>query len=588
MKALVRYLVIFFTGLLVAVAFIVYDTIATMAFMPILEELQNAYRFRFWIHQLFQFLPLVVGTAGIITFSVALGPYDLGNRGSLIGAIRPVMVFILLVGVVYGVWTGVIGPRQRVRMEQITYYSSVARTAWEDARQARFAGRLNAAQRYAEIYLSVIGEDDDVRTFLNEVKAEIHAEEASQRVASYRTADGSDSSVGGRRFSEATEMSVADLMNRAREYFRDGLYFSAHYFASRAVEMTNGRQDTRSLQAEALNAIQGESFEIEDEPARDLFRRKFAAYELLQRGDPEENPEALILAHFRFQELLKAAPNDPDILRFGAEAEEQVESISFYVEDARLYSGNHFTGRSNILFRNRSGADLVEYVTAKRMVQSPEGDFFFDVEILQQRDDGYLHFQADFAKRIEDNLFFRAIEGDPAFGTDQERIHGPRRLGGNSSAVIPGYIPLIPDIDEVILLSAGSENFEGIPVTGLFELPRLFSAHGRSESAAGMAAVSRIMRILGFFIVALGSVAFGWRYRSFYLSRPPFLALLAIPLFPALLWWMRGIPAFLLALLVFGLVPELTGAWTIIIVSAVLLLALIVTVAFLVRRRIGS
>jgi hypothetical protein len=586
MKALIRYLVIFFAGVLVASAFIVYESYATTAFAPILEELQRAFRMRFWVDQLFRFLPLVVSTAGIITFSVGLGPYDLGNRGALIGAIRPVLAFILLIGTLYGVWLGVFGPQQRVRMEQIRYYSSVARSAWEEARQARSTGRLDAARRYAEIYLSVVGEDDDVRAFLNAVKAEIQAEETSRRVASYRTVD--DGGTGSRRFIEVSELSVSDLMNRAREYFQDGHYFSAHYLASRAVEMSRGHRTARALQAEALNAIQGESFEIEDEPARDLYRRKMVAYELLQRGDPEENPEALILAHFRFQELLGVVPNDPDVLRFGAEAEEKVEEISFYVEDARMYGGNHFTGRSNIFFRNRSGGGLVEYITAKRLVQSPEGDFFFDVEILQQHEDGYLHFRSDFAKRIDDNLFFRAIEGDPAYSTDEERIHRPHRMGGDSAAEIPGYIPLIPDIDEVILLSAGSENFEGIPLTGLFKLPPLFVSHGRSEPAAAMAAASRITGIIGYFIVALGSVAFGWRYRSFYLARLPFLAILAIPLVPLILWWLRGVPGFLLALMVFGLSRVLSGIWIVVFVSAVLLVLLVVTVAFLARRRVGT
>lgn len=587
MTAFFRYLIVFLVSLLIAAAFAVYDGYASLSFVTVLDELRTVYLVRYCLVHLFDQIPLIAGTAGIITFSFAVSSFDLGARASLISTIKPVLVTVLVVGVVYGVWIGAVGPRQNVRLEQIRYYSTVARTAWIDAQHARLMGQLEAAQRYAEIYLSVMGENDEVRFFLNDVRSEAASRETSRRLASYGRAGGADHGEEEHRFYEVSELDVASLLKTAKEYYEDGKYFSAHYFASRAVEMSNGRRDARALQAQALNAIEGESFAIKDQPVRDLYQDKLAAYEQLRRGDPEERPEALLGAYFKFQRLLERAPTDPDILRFSEEAEAKVAQISFFVEDARLYSGNHFTGRNDIFFRNRNSPGLTEYIFADRMVQSPEGDFFFDVEVYQVSEEGVLHFQSDFARRINENLFFRAVEREPLTTSDEGRIHRPRLIEGDPQTEIPGYIPLIPSIDQIVLLAGRHDRFESVPLTGLAGLSRLYDRFGRFQPAATMAFAQRLLQLVGFFIVAFGSIAIGWRYRSFYLGRPPFISLLAVPLFPAVLWWFRGLPSFLLSLVIYGLSPLLSAGAVIGVTLMGLFLLLFLTVMFLARRRVG-
>ncbi len=577
-----RFTVILVVSLLIAGGFAVYDAISTLAIVEVAEEWERDYLLSSWLVTFFSHFPLVVASAAIVTFSVAVGPLDMRVKGTLISAARPVIIFILILGVLYGVWIGVIGPRQHVRIEQILYRSRVARTAWDDARQARDTGNLHTAQRYAEIYLSVMGPDDEVQAFLNDVRGELSTRSINARMRQSGSARGL--AGANERVPEVRALSVAELLDRARRYYDEGNYFSAHYFATRAVEMSDGRRDARVIQARALNAIEGESFEIQDDPARDLFRDKIEAYQLLTRGSPEENPEALVLAFFRFQELQQRAPNDPDIQRFSAAAEEEVRRISFFVEDARLYGTPSFTSRNDIFFQNRHGGDISEYIAADRLVQSPVGDFLYDVEVYRNTRDGPLHFHADYAKWIEGNLFFRAIERDNVGSSDEGRIHNPVLLGGEGE--IPGYIPVVPTVEEIVLLSTGGYDVPTVALPDLLGLPELFREFGRSEATAINGAAQRIMALVGFFVLTFGSVALAWRHRSAYLERPPLFALAVIPLIPFLLWWARGVPKFLLSLLVNGLSLRLSGGGVVTAIFVVFFAVLVGTIMYLAKRRV--
>lgn len=582
MSVPVRFVVILVVALFIAGGFAAYDGVATLAIAEVADEWERDYLLTTWLLTFFRHFPLVVASAAIITFSVAVGPLDMRITGTLISAARPVIVLVVALGVVYGIWVGVIGPRQHVRIEGILYRSRVARTAWDDARQARDTGNLHVAQRYAEIYLSVMGPDDEVQAFLNDVRGEINTRRTSMEMARFGPAG--DMNDEGERFPDARALTVAELLERARRYYDDGNYFSAHYFATRAVEMSDGRRDARVIQSRALNAIEGESFDIQDDPARDLFRDKIDAYQLLTRGSPEENPEALVLAFFRFQELLQRAPDDPDIKRFSAAAEEQVRGISFFVEDARLYGSPSYTSRNDVFFQNRHGGDISEFIAADRLVQSPVGDFMYDVEVYRYTADGYLHFHADYAKWIEGNLFFRAIERDKVGSSDEGRIHNPVRLGGDGE--IPGYIPIVPDVEEIILLSTAGYDVPTVALPDLMGLPALFREFGRSEATAINGAAQRIMALIGFFILTFGSVALAWHYRSAYLERPPVFALAVLPLIPLLLWWAREVPKFLLSLLVNGLALRLDGGGVVTAVFGVFLAVLVGTVMYLAKRRV--
>jgi len=579
MNGVVRFLVVSVVVFVITLGFVVYDGFFVLAGTPILEEFENGYLVRLWAVHVLEYVPLVVVISALLTFSLALSPYDLGGQGMLIRAISPVLFVIVGGGILYGVWVGGIESRVRLRMQEIEYRSEVARNAWDEAQTAMDAGRIEAAERYARIYRSVVGGSDEVDSFLADIEEIVTAGERARVVAAW-----ADDDTDEVRHTERREAGIAELMAEARRYYDDGRYFSAHYYASRAVELSRGRRDARQLQSEALNAIEREAMEIEDRPVRELFQRKQNAYLTFERGR-NGNPEALIEAYYLFGELYRDDPDDPDLQRYLDLATTAVEEVSFYIDDAEFYDDeNDFPGHREVVFRNRSGDDLTEFVTAERVVQTPAGIFFYDVEVLQERSDGILHFTAHYGKRIEDNLFFRAVE-NVSTGDGGRRVVTPTVLTGNPERV-PPFIPLRFTTGEMIHASRGRDTFGTLSLVELVRLPSLLERIGRPTAPALTALAHRLLRVFGVFIGAFAAIGIAWRHRSFYLGRPPLPVLVAIPVIPLVVWWLREVPTMIMSIIVHGALTYLPPGGVTAIVIALLFALLVVSVGIVGRLRV--
>lgn len=582
MTATIRYSIVLAVAFVIGLAFAVYDGYSAVASTGILSEFQNAYLIRTWAVTLLRFAPLLSATAGIVTFSIALSSYDLGGNGALIAAVRPLLILVVVLGILYGLWVSLFAPGIEFQRFKTEYRSDVAEYAWSRAEEARDAGDLREAERYALVYRSVVGETAEVEDFLADVRTQYDLQRRSERLAAFSS---DDDPVTATRRAEVRELGVPELLEKAREFYDAGEYFSAHFYATRAVEMTDGRRDAASLQADALNAIQGGAFDIEDEDDRSLYRDKMAAYQRFTRGDPIDNPEALIDAYYQFQALSERAPDDPDIQRYTTLAREAVDQVAFFEEDAARYAGDRFRGHIHIVFVNRNDGAVTEYVTAERIVESPQGVYFYDIEVYREGNSGVLHFSAPYGKRVRDDLFFRALTGDP-----NNPFIGPQRIAGTStsSQSPPGSIQLHYDTADIVRLSSDSTTFPTLSLAELFGIPRVLAALGQPKTEAIFAVSRRLLAIVGFFMLTFLSIGVGWRYRGYYIGRPPIMALLAIPVFPAVLWWGRELPALFLRIIVHGLAERFTPGITLVIVIAVLFLALIASVAYLARQRITA
>lgn len=582
MNVTVRFIIVAVVMVVVTFAFAVYQSVFTLASAEVLSGARNAYLLRLWLTGLVPWIPLIISTAAVVTFSLAVSPYDLGGSGALIPAIRPILWIIVGVGIVFGVWVSLLEPRVQKQIQRMEYRGVVTERAWDDARRFRDMSEFAVAERYVLLYLSVVGSDEEAEAFLEEVRAARSAAARSTRIVAQTTTP---------RRNEVSGLGVAELLAQAREFYKAGNYFSAHYYASRAVELTDGRSDARAMQAEALNAMERESFAIDDQQTRSLYQQKLDAFQLFQLGASPggdavtENAEALISAYFRFQELQERAPGDPDIQRYARLAAEEVEKISFFVDDARLLAGESFSGHTGIVFRNRRSAELTEYIAAERVVQSGAGDFFYGVEVYQEHTDGARHFYAAYAKRIDDNLFFRAIEREPVSGSDEDRIYRPEQLSG-TDVEPPGFVPLHFSTEDIVRVSGGRDRYETLTLPELFGLPMLLERLGQPEETALVVVTNRLMHIFGYFILAFLSIAFAWRYRSYYLGRPPIVALLAVPLIPAVLWGLRGLPGLLVSLFVHGVTPMLGSGGVVTVFLVGMALAVVFSITAVARQRI--
>ena len=525
-----RFFVILVVGMFILLSFAVAAASRSLGSVLPLEPVRTTFLLIAWMPTFFDYLLVVVVSSALITFSLALSSYDLGGSGRLIGASGPVLTTIIIIGLVHGFWVAFAGPAVDLRVQQIAYRSRVARFALDTVEQAQALGNYDEALEHALLYRSIFGEDDDLEATIRFLQAAIDARAREIRLAARPPAPDDLP-----RASEQAEMTVVDLINSARMFLERGNYYSAHYYATLAVQQSGDtRADARRVQSEALRAIEGEAWHIEEESRRTLYRDKLNAYQLLVRG--ERDPRALVEAYYLFQELALRAPDDPDVLRYSAVAEAQVATISFFVEQARTF--RVLPGRNELIFFNRRSDEMSELVVVDTIVQAPAGDFFYGVEVFRREGDRTVHFRAPYGKRIGSTLVLRALRREGAPGDGAANMVLPHYFSGAPTEDAFGeVIPLQLDIPEILRTAGGRQAMSTFSLEELIRIPRALSVLGQPVRYATIELALRFVRIMGFFVVSVYAVALGWRYRSLYIGRPPFTVFAFLPLLPVAVWW---------------------------------------------------
>jgi hypothetical protein len=206
MNVTVRFIVVAVIMVVVAFAFAVYQSVFTLASSEILSEMRNAYLVRLWLTGLVPWIPLIISTAAIVTFSLAVSPYDLGGSGMLIRAIRPILWIIVGAGIVFGVWVSLLEPRVQHQIQRMEYRGAVTERAWSDAQRSRDMGEYAVAERYVLLYLSVVGADEDAEAFLEEVRTVQNTAARNSRIVAATTTP---------RRNEVSGLGVAEILAQA-------------------------------------------------------------------------------------------------------------------------------------------------------------------------------------------------------------------------------------------------------------------------------------------------------------------------------------------------------------------------------------
>jgi hypothetical protein len=597
-------------SLLVLLALSVFDLVSLSARVMPAASLRTAFFLRAWMPFFFEHLLVAVTVATVLTFSLVLNPYDLGGSGRLIRAARLIVVVIIALGVLHGLWIGVLGPSVRHRLARIEAQSSMIRAVGdrEAIERDREAGRLLPALERARVYRSLAGEvvfedgttlDDVIR----EIESQIVADAQRERIANIL----GEPQPEVRRVREERDLTISDLITRARAFFEDGNYYSAHYFATLAVARSDGqRLDARRIQAEALNEIESGARERADAVDQEFFRDKQRAYTLLQRGD--DDVRALFESYYLFQDLERRDPRDPDVQRFGTVAAERVADVSFFVETARSYQ--IVPGYTDLVFFNRRTPEFDELIVVGSIVElgtrpeevaaaldtggalsvsalpdPPAGDLFYNIEVLRRYRDGdrILHFEVPYGMLINGVLVLQAIQREDQGVGLAGNVIGPALVEG-SEGDLPGTIPLSYSIPEILRLSGGTAAREYLSIVELARAPALLSAIGERAEDAIADLVRRLVRLGGFFVVSLYALALSWRLRSFYLGVPPIPVMLAVPALPWGIWWALGIARYLIGRLTAELVPADDLVLTLAVVAGLIVLGLLGSITALARE----
>jgi hypothetical protein len=538
----------------------------------------------------FEFLVVIVAIAGLVTFSLAASPRMLARSGDTFSAaMRPLLYTIVAMGIVNGLWFGLIAPRVESRLAQYAHRKHVAEVALQEAERLMELGMYSGAEEHLELYSSLEGESERSIDLLREAREGRTAREQEFRNQLQRVPD-----TPVTRAVEVEQMTVIDLIRIAREYLEDGDYFSAHHFATLAVEQSRTpRRDARIIQAEAFNAIERGSLARDEGEARELYAAKIAAYEAYQRG--ATIPEKAVEAYYRFQELEKRIPTDPDVQRFTPLALERVREISVFVEDAR---NNHvLPGRSNLVFLNERHADWYELVSVDKLVRVRDGDFLYGIEVIRVAPGSdrspFLHLRAPYGKVISgyghgalDQVILRAVSRDGSAVERGAAVVRPEFFAGDG-AELEGGLTLRHTVDEIARLGGGTRALSLLSLGELIYLPAQLERLGQPVYFARVELLTRLFRIIGFFVLSIGSIAVGWRFRSRYPGRPPGGVFLIMPVVPWLAWRVIEVGRFTFATIAGNLVTLTSLTTTFVLVTISMFLLVIFTVFSLLRQKLS-
>ncbi|MFW5694050.1 MAG: hypothetical protein ACOCYB_02700 [Alkalispirochaeta sp.] len=580
MSARARFSIVLIGALLVLLGFSVFRAYQEISRMSVVDQLAAGLWFRAWMPHVFNHLSLAVAVSAVITCSLLVSPYDIGGTGRLIPAVRSILVIIVGVGIVNGVWFAAIGPTVEFRLDQIQDQNWVATTSRRQAEDLESLERFEEALAALRLYRAVVGSSQELD---NEIE-KLAVRAGQQRRRAREAADRGGETTFARAF-EVEGLSVPELLERAEQALDAGNFYTAHYYAGVAADQSRfRREDARELQAQALNAIEDGIRRREERADRSFFQDKLQAYQLMQRG--ETDPRALVEAYYRFQELRRRAPDDPDVRRYAEEVQERLREISFFVDEA--VEALAFPARRNVVFRNdRSGA-FTELISAGRIIDAPHGTYLYDVEVVRLGENE-AHLSAPYGKRIGDMLVLRALarNRDTGDGGVAEYVVAPRYLEGESDGHQLGeVIPLQPDVDQLLLVAGGVETLDTLSLVGLMRAPAAYDATGHAVAPVHAELIYRIVRIVGFFVAAFYSISIGWRFRSLYIGRPPLLVLLLVPLLPFATRWIMVLVRSVADAVLRAVTISGGATHTAIVTTGIMVAVLILAIASVARQTI--
>lgn len=519
----------------------------------------------------FEYLFAFHGAGILLAFSLFVSPGDLRTGGpSLFGAARSTVIVVILIGLLYTLASLWILPATEARKSVLEYRTTLAEELQEDILVYEESRQFHRAVGAMESYIRLLGRSDELEMRLGNLRSQASEQELA---AQPRQAEEGEQILR----SDVEELGPAEFVSLAREYYEEGDYFSAHYYANRALELSDApRTDAQRLAAQAWERITSLALTATEESDSDYFRRKREAYEAFQAGQRSE--ESLIDAYYRLRALQRERPEDPDTERYLALATEQLREVSFFIEDAEAARAN--PGARSIIGVNDRSATEWELFRIGKMVRADGEEYLFDVEGIRYDESGEIrfHFVAPYGKIIGSTINMQAISRDSA----QARELPTYRVGGPGEEL--GFIYEISySPEELATASTGVERRAEAHIVQLFTLHALAERLALPVEPLELELFMRVGEPLLFIALSFLFLGIGWALRSHYAMRPPAMAMLLLPLLPLLATGTFATARYVVRIVAASLILAL-GTTSAALLTALLLLLVLLGALYSVAR----
>jgi len=468
------------------------------------------------VNYLRHFIPLHLSGV-LISFALLLGAWH-REQESLQRPLYEIMqvgiMLFLGLGLFYSLGYGLGLPVAQEMQASALSESRFARRAFDRAVELEASGEYRAAAMEYRAYLSVHSQDTTTAWHIESILA--RADVAPRNGGELR---------GDRGQSELPlGLTGAELLQRSESAYEQEDFFTAHYYASLALPMGGEIEaEGRRLGARAYRQIERTSMSRGEAATAQLFTEKRRGYDALLTGHPIE-------AYYIFTALADTVPRDPDVQRYLPIARQQLERVSFFVDE--LSGLDDYMSTSDVFFRLTHGDGAQLFVHMSLFTPTAGAAYARGVEAIGLDPGGKLdfHLRAPYAKLLEGHLSLQALDRDYA-GLGYEAEY----LQGNPPRELRNLLSLNLDPGELLGLSYASAPPATVPAAVLLNLSSQASEFGFAEEPIYLELFTRLIHPFSFVSLSFLAAGFGWRMRSRYLVPPILPAILAVPLFPFVL-----------------------------------------------------
>lgn len=484
--------------------------------LTVLPEFQWAWIMaRSWEEYL-ELLPVAQAWAVVLVFGLIVPMGATSTSGTSFERFGSSIVVVLVFAVIFAVVYLVGFPAAVSRVETLEFTTDLARQLRDKADDAISQQDYSRAIADLEQYAALVGSSESVDEELRDLRETVRDE----RQAPDEAPTVSDE-LG--RASSARE-----LIDRAVAARTEGDYSTAHYMAVLALALAPQNDEATRIAAEALARLEALTQTEEETAEGTLFRRKQDAKAALTRQD-------YVSAYYQFAQLVEDSPQDLDARRYLVLAQESVSELTVFYDE--VTDALALPGAPDLAFVNQETTDYAEVISIGKLVQTPDGVYAQDVELIQVEPDGgrRIHLVSDYGQILDDTLILNVISRGA-----ERNDRRPRYISGQTDAITEGIVSLVPDTDELFLLAAVSRDPASASITALSRTITALESYGLLPEPIRLEFLQRLVTPFAFVIISLFSLGFAWRFRSRYLSLPPVPTLVLVPTAPLLI-----LPAYL-------------------------------------------
>lgn len=314
---------------------------------------------------LFDALPSILLTGFLLACSLAFAEYGERAQGRFSPEIalllKKIMAAALVTTFIASIGTLVLLPFENSKKKFMREIPGLMTDYMRLSEQYRLQKNPEAAIQYIKKALAVDPNNKELKERERQVEAELKEQEGKRREErnkSFAETNLNDNQKTFQGFDEK-EMTVLQMIEKARELFASKDFFGAHYLSVEAERLCGPNDpnifEAKDMANQAWNRLQ--SAQKEELTAGNLFfRKKWEGYKALNSGNFEE-------AYYIFNDLAmedERKARDPDVARYLKISRDRLLEQFFFIDET--YDASRFESSKNVYFSIRhpnGGYDII-------------------------------------------------------------------------------------------------------------------------------------------------------------------------------------------------------------------------------------